>query len=221
MTLKDIYDYIERKFPYFKHAKPGAFFYLRGLPLILFNFHFRYLFRFNFREFLWWPEMNIQSKYLLFREVYIANILGWKNSVRHNLSLHPIFVREQPSANSKVSYWCMRPQNNELPLIDDYDEYGRKPEKKRKRERKGTDLNSQPRSRNPKFSIVNLRSLRNTLRSKISQTLWRSWKRKLSSSRVSADTKHSSKFILFSSESSSKTLFCWSGARNNSETSRK
>ena len=25
MTLKDIYDYIERKFPYFKHAKPGAF----------------------------------------------------------------------------------------------------------------------------------------------------------------------------------------------------
>jgi len=116
------------------------FFYLRGLPLILFNFHFRYLFRFNFREFLWWPEMNIQSKYLLFRE--ILYFLGWKNSVRHNLSLHPIFVREQPSANSKVSYWCMRPQNNELPLIDDYDEYGRKPEKKRKRERKGTDLNS-------------------------------------------------------------------------------
>ena len=92
-----------------------------------------------------------------------GNFLGWKNSVRHNLSLHPIFVREQPSANSKVSYWCMRPQNNELPLIDDYDEYGRKPEKKRKRERKGTDLNSQPRS--------SLRSLRNTLRSKISQTL--------------------------------------------------
>ena len=105
--------------------------------------------------------MNIQSKYLLFRE--ILYFLGWKNSVRHNLSLHPIFVREQPSANSKVSYWCMRPQNNELPLIDDYDEYGRKPEKKRKRERKGTDLNSQPRS--------SLRSLRNTLRSKISQTL--------------------------------------------------
>ena len=152
---------------------------------------------------------------------YFGNFLGWKNSVRHNLSLHPIFVREQPSANSKVSYWCMRPQNNELPLIDDYDEYGRKPEKKRKRERKGTDLNSQPWSWNPKFSIINLRSLRNTLRSKISQTLWRSWKRKYSSSRVSADTKHPSKFILFSSEPSSKTLFCWSGARNNSETSRK
>lgn len=170
--------------------------------------------------------MNIQSKYLLFREVYIANILGWKNSVRHNLSLHPIFVREQPSANSKVSYWCMRPQNNELPLIDDYDEYGRKPEKKRKRERKGTDLNSEPRfldSTILKFSIVSLsrRSLRNTLRSKISKTLWRSWKGKHSSSWVSADTKHPSKFFLFSSESSSKTLFCWSGARNNSETSWK
>ena len=38
----------------------------------------------------------------------------------------------------------MRPQNNDLPLIDDYDEYGRKPEKKRKRERKGTDPNSEP-----------------------------------------------------------------------------
>ena len=75
--------------------------------------------------------------------VFYTLFLGWKNSVRHNLSLHPIFVREQPSANSKVSYWCMRPQNNELPLIDDYDEYGRKPEKKRKRERKGTDLYSE------------------------------------------------------------------------------
>ena len=103
--------------------------------------------------------MNIQSKYLLFRGVYIANILGWKNSVRHNLSLHPIFVREQPSANSKVSYWCMRPQNNELPLIDDYDEYGRKPEKKRKRERKGTDLNSEPRSYS---AILRYRSDRGT-----------------------------------------------------------
>ena len=83
--------------------------------------------------------------------------LGWKNSVRHNLSLHPIFVREQPSANSKVSYWCMRPQNNELPLIDDYDEYGRKPEKKRKRERKGTDLNSEPRSYSAIFKLAILR----------------------------------------------------------------
>ena len=54
MTLKEIYDYIETKFPYFKHAKPG-----------------------------------------------------WKNSVRHNLSLHPIFYREQTD-NAKVSYWCMR-----------------------------------------------------------------------------------------------------------------
>lgn len=207
MTLKDIYDYIERKFPYFKHAKPGAFFLFEGPTLNFIQFSFPILVPISvnfYGDRKWISNQNIY---------YFGNFLGWKNSVRHNLSLHPIFVREQPSANSKVSYWCMRPQNNELPLIDDYDEYGRKPEKKRKRERKGTDLNSQPRS--------NLRSLRNTLRSKISQTLWRSWKRKYSSSRVSADTKHPSKFILFSSEPSSKTLFCWSGARNNSETSRK
>ena len=114
------------------------FFYLRVLPLILFNFHFRYLFR-------WIISVNFYGdrKWISNQNIYyFGNFLGWKNSVRHNLSLHPIFVREQPSANSKVSYWCMRPQNNELPLIDDYDEYGRKPEKKRKRERKGTDLNS-------------------------------------------------------------------------------
>lgn len=62
MTLKDIYDYIETKFPYFKHAKPG-----------------------------------------------------WKNSVRHNLSLHPIFFRE-PSSNPKVSFWCMKATNEERRL---------------------------------------------------------------------------------------------------------
>ena len=104
--------------------------------------NFRWTVHFHHRYSLWiifWNRVaeNVEGQFWIL-------FLGWKNSVRHNLSLHPIFVREQPSANSKVSYWCMRPQNNELPLIDDYDEYGRKPEKKRKRERKGTDLNSEP-----------------------------------------------------------------------------
>lgn len=54
MTLKQIYQWIENTFPYFKTAKPG-----------------------------------------------------WKNSIRHNLSLHKIFVREV-STNSKSSYWTLR-----------------------------------------------------------------------------------------------------------------
>jgi hypothetical protein len=87
MTLKDIYDYIENKFPYFRHAKPG-----------------------------------------------------WKNSVRHNLSLHPCFVRESPAPNSKTSYWCIKQtSSNPITLLHDYDEFGRKPEKRRRKEKHRPD----------------------------------------------------------------------------------
>lgn len=62
MTLKQIYNWIEETFPYFKRAKPG-----------------------------------------------------WKNSIRHNLSLHDIFIREiLPS--SKSSFWTLRPDLNQRPL---------------------------------------------------------------------------------------------------------
>ncbi|KAM4748728.1 forkhead box protein M1 [Rhinophrynus dorsalis] len=65
MTLKDIYNWIEDHFPYFKHvAKPG-----------------------------------------------------WKNSIRHNLSLHDMFVRET-EANNKISYWTIHPQANRYLTMD-------------------------------------------------------------------------------------------------------
>ncbi|NXD72482.1 FOXM1 protein, partial [Eolophus roseicapillus] len=36
---------------------------------------------------------------------------GWKNSIRHNLSLHDMFVRET-SANGKISFWTIHPDAN-------------------------------------------------------------------------------------------------------------
>lgn len=65
MSLQDIYQFIEKRFVYFKNAKPG-----------------------------------------------------WKNSVRHNLSLHDSFYREQPYG-SKISYWCMRRIQSVIPNIED------------------------------------------------------------------------------------------------------
>uniref|UniRef100_H2YS14 Forkhead box protein M1 n=1 Tax=Ciona savignyi TaxID=51511 RepID=H2YS14_CIOSA len=65
MTLRQIYQWIEEKFPYFISAKPG-----------------------------------------------------WKNSIRHNLSLHDIFVR-QVTTGSKASYWTLRSDLNIRPLTLD------------------------------------------------------------------------------------------------------
>ncbi|XP_073506381.1 forkhead box protein M1 isoform X2 [Phyllobates terribilis] len=42
---------------------------------------------------------------------------GWKNSIRHNLSLHDMFVRETPS-NNKISYWTIHPQANRCLTLD-------------------------------------------------------------------------------------------------------
>ncbi|XP_008948361.1 PREDICTED: forkhead box protein M1, partial [Merops nubicus] len=42
---------------------------------------------------------------------------GWKNSVRHNLSLHDMFVRET-SANGKVSFWTIHPDANRCLTLD-------------------------------------------------------------------------------------------------------
>uniref|UniRef100_A0ACB8E646 Uncharacterized protein n=1 Tax=Sphaerodactylus townsendi TaxID=933632 RepID=A0ACB8E646_9SAUR len=42
---------------------------------------------------------------------------GWKNSIRHNLSLHDMFVRETP-ANSKISFWTIHPEANRYLTLD-------------------------------------------------------------------------------------------------------
>ncbi|XP_062860652.1 forkhead box protein M1 isoform X2 [Trichomycterus rosablanca] len=65
MTLKEIYNWIEDHFPYFRNvAKPG-----------------------------------------------------WKNSIRHNLSLHDMFVRET-TPDAKISFWTIKPEANRCLTLD-------------------------------------------------------------------------------------------------------
>uniref|UniRef100_A0A3B5ABM3 Forkhead box protein M1 n=1 Tax=Stegastes partitus TaxID=144197 RepID=A0A3B5ABM3_9TELE len=42
---------------------------------------------------------------------------GWKNSIRHNLSLHKMFIRET-TPDGKVSYWTIRPEANRCLTLD-------------------------------------------------------------------------------------------------------
>ncbi|XP_041716925.2 forkhead box protein M1 isoform X2 [Coregonus clupeaformis] len=42
---------------------------------------------------------------------------GWKNSIRHNLSLHDMFIRET-TQDGKVSYWTIRPEANRCLTLD-------------------------------------------------------------------------------------------------------
>ncbi|XP_071188467.1 forkhead box protein M1-like [Salvelinus alpinus] len=42
---------------------------------------------------------------------------GWKNSIRHNLSLHDMFIRET-TQDGKISYWTIRPEANRCLTLD-------------------------------------------------------------------------------------------------------
>ncbi|KAM4035626.1 LOW QUALITY PROTEIN: forkhead box protein M1 [Anomaloglossus baeobatrachus] len=57
----------------------------------------------------------IQDHFPYFRHVAKP---GWKNSIRHNLSLHDMFVRESPNNNNKISYWTIHPQANRCLTLD-------------------------------------------------------------------------------------------------------
>uniref|UniRef100_A0A672F6U7 Forkhead box protein M1 n=1 Tax=Salarias fasciatus TaxID=181472 RepID=A0A672F6U7_SALFA len=69
-----------------------------------------------------------QNKMMTLKEIYtwIENHFpyyrdlakpGWKNSIRHNLSLHDMFIRET-SPDGKVSFWTIRPEANRCLTLD-------------------------------------------------------------------------------------------------------
>ncbi|XP_038137293.1 forkhead box protein M1 [Cyprinodon tularosa] len=56
----------------------------------------------------------IEDHFPYYREVAKP---GWKNSIRHNLSLHDMFIRER-SPDGKTSYWTIRPDFNRCLTLD-------------------------------------------------------------------------------------------------------
>ncbi|XP_069375446.1 forkhead box protein M1 isoform X2 [Paralichthys olivaceus] len=56
----------------------------------------------------------IEDHFPYFREVAKP---GWKNSIRHNLSLHDMFIRDT-SLDGKVSFWTIRPEANRCLTLD-------------------------------------------------------------------------------------------------------
>ncbi|XP_049422799.1 forkhead box protein M1-like [Epinephelus fuscoguttatus] len=58
--------------------------------------------------------MWIEDHFPYFREVAKP---GWKNSIRHNLSLHDMFIRET-SPDGKISFWTIRPEANRCLTLD-------------------------------------------------------------------------------------------------------
>lgn len=66
--------------------------------------------RMTLKEIYTWIEDNFPY----FRHVAKP---GWKNSIRHNLSLHDMFIRET-TPDGKVSYWTIRPEANRCLTLD-------------------------------------------------------------------------------------------------------
>lgn len=89
MTLKEIYTWFEDNFPYFREvAKPG-WKVLGG--------------------FLHVVRKVAQFYFILLTFPFVIYLL--QNSIRHNLSLHDMFLRET-SPDGKISYWTIRPEAN-------------------------------------------------------------------------------------------------------------
>ncbi|XP_074553796.1 forkhead box protein M1 isoform X2 [Halichoeres trimaculatus] len=80
------------------------------MAMIQFAINSRNSRRMTLKEIYTW----IEDHFPYFREVAKS---GWKNSIRHNLSLHDMFIRET-SHDGKVSFWTIRPEANRCLTLD-------------------------------------------------------------------------------------------------------
>ncbi|XP_034528889.1 forkhead box protein M1 isoform X2 [Notolabrus celidotus] len=80
------------------------------MAMIQFAINSRKSRRMTLKEIYTW----IEDHFPYFREVAKP---GWKNSIRHNLSLHDMFIRET-SPDGKVSFWTIRPEANRCLTLD-------------------------------------------------------------------------------------------------------
>ncbi|XP_033470513.2 forkhead box protein M1 isoform X1 [Epinephelus lanceolatus] len=80
------------------------------MAMIQFAINSRKTRRMTLKEIYMW----IEDHFPYFREVAKP---GWKNSIRHNLSLNDMFIREM-SADGKTSFWTIRPEANRCLTLD-------------------------------------------------------------------------------------------------------
>lgn len=63
------------------------------------------------------PRLSQFPPRVMFPKLTELLIFLFQNSIRHNLSLHDMFVRET-SANGKVSFWTIHPSANRYLTLD-------------------------------------------------------------------------------------------------------